>query len=77
MIPAFPALVSALALLLYVAVFANTGRLRLTFQDQEVADLSMDFLHNGRPPVVREASWQTPAPSSNGQKTASDRPRRG
>src|SRR5438094_3735877 len=31
MIPAFPALVSALALLLYVAVFANTGRLRLRF----------------------------------------------
>ena len=31
MIPAFPALVSALALLLYVAVFANTGRLRARF----------------------------------------------
>jgi len=31
MIPAFPALVSALALLLYVAVFANTGRLRAHF----------------------------------------------
>jgi glutathione S-transferase len=30
-IPAFPALVSALALLLYVAVFMRTGRLRARF----------------------------------------------
>jgi len=30
-IPAFPALVSALALLLYVAVFLNAGRLRARF----------------------------------------------
>ncbi len=25
--------------------------------DQQVADLAMEFLHEGRPPVVREAVW--------------------
>lgn len=38
--------------------FENTGRLRLLYQNQQVADLDMDFLHNGRPPLVRKATWQ-------------------
>jgi len=42
--------------------FVPTGRLRLTYNDQQVADLSMDFLHGGRPPVVREAVY-APAPA--------------
>jgi phosphoribosylformylglycinamidine synthase II len=37
--------------------FTGTGRLALKFHDAQVADLSMDFLHNGRPPVVREATF--------------------
>jgi phosphoribosylformylglycinamidine synthase II len=37
--------------------FTGTGRLVLKYHDQQVADLSMDFLHNGRPPVIREASF--------------------
>ncbi len=50
--------------------FEPTGRLRLTYQGQEVADLDMRFLHHGRPDVVRTATWQprpirsAPAPAT-------------
>ncbi|MBN1589074.1 MAG: phosphoribosylformylglycinamidine synthase subunit PurL [Pirellulales bacterium] len=40
--------------------FVPTGRLQLKYGDHEVADLSMDFLHDGRPPVVREATYAPP-----------------
>jgi phosphoribosylformylglycinamidine synthase len=40
--------------------FTETGRLVLKYHDEQVADLSMNFLHNGRPPVVREASFSPP-----------------
>ena len=42
--------------------FTETGRLVLKYHDQQVADLSMKFLHGGRPPVVREAVYDVPAP---------------
>ena len=56
-----------------IGEFVPTGRLRLLYHDQQVADLSMDFLHHGRPPVVREASFSPqpvaplvwPAPSAH------------
>jgi phosphoribosylformylglycinamidine synthase II len=38
--------------------FEATGRLRLYYQGQQVADLDMKFLHDGRPPVVRQATWR-------------------
>ena len=38
--------------------FEPSGRLRLFYDDHPVADLSMQFLHDGRPPVVREAAYQ-------------------
>ena len=38
--------------------FEPTGRLVLKYQDQVVCDLSMKLLHDGRPPVIREASYQ-------------------
>jgi phosphoribosylformylglycinamidine synthase len=38
--------------------FEATGRLRLSYQGQQVADLDLHFLHNGRPAVVRQASWR-------------------
>ncbi len=47
--------------------FEKTGRLRLSYLGYQVADLAMDFLHDGRPPVVREASWQPHAPPTNSQ----------
>jgi phosphoribosylformylglycinamidine synthase len=38
--------------------FEATGRLRLAYQGHQVADLDMHFLHHGRPPVVRKATWR-------------------
>jgi phosphoribosylformylglycinamidine synthase len=38
--------------------FTPTGRLTLKYHDQRVGELTMDFLHNGRPPVIREAVYQ-------------------
>jgi phosphoribosylformylglycinamidine synthase len=43
-----------------IGKFVPTGRLQLKYHDQSVADLSMEFLHNGRPPVVRQAVYQPP-----------------
>ena len=40
--------------------FVDSGKLTLTYHGELVADLSMDFLHEGRPPVVREAAWTAP-----------------
>ncbi len=37
--------------------FEATGRLRLRYGEHQVADLDMHFLHDGRPPVVRQATW--------------------
>ena len=42
--------------------FVPTGRLQLKYQEWQVADLAMEFLHHGRPPVVREAVYG-PAPA--------------
>jgi phosphoribosylformylglycinamidine synthase len=38
--------------------FDSSGRLRLFYSGQQVADMDLNFLHNGRPPVVRRASWK-------------------
>ncbi len=43
--------------------FASTGRLTLRYEGQVVGDLSMEFLHDGRPLVTREATFPTPAPA--------------
>ncbi len=44
-----------------IGQFVPTGMLRLMYEGQEVGAVSMEFLHDGRPPVVREATY-TPAP---------------
>ncbi|MGD9127337.1 MAG: phosphoribosylformylglycinamidine synthase subunit PurL [Planctomycetia bacterium] len=41
--------------------YVPTGRLELKYNDTTVADLTMEFLHDGRPPVVRKAVYQPPA----------------
>jgi len=41
--------------------FVPTGRLVLKYGDHQVADLTMQFLHGGQPPVVREAVYR-PSP---------------
>ncbi len=43
-----------------IGKFVPTGRLKLKYAEQEVADLTMSFLHDGRPPVVREATYAPP-----------------
>jgi len=43
-----------------IGQFVPTGRLELKYGDHVVADLSMKFLHDGRPPVVREAVYTPP-----------------
>ena len=48
--------------------FEPTGRLVLKYHGQEVANLAMAFLHDGRPPVVREAVWEQGAGSGGGQE---------
>ena len=40
--------------------FKPTGRLVLTYRGTVVADLDMRFMHDGRPPVIRQANY-TPA----------------
>jgi len=43
--------------------FVPTGRLVLKYEEHVVADLSMEFLHGGRPPIVRDAVYEPPAAS--------------
>ena len=38
--------------------FVETGKLVLTYDGNQVAEISMSFLHDGRPPVVRQAVYQ-------------------
>ncbi len=54
--------------------FTDNGRLVLKYHDEQVADVSMAFLHDGRPPVVREATYTPPAtrPLSVPSKTRFD-----
>lgn len=40
-----------------LGTFEKSGRLRLNYRGTQVADLSMEFLHDGRPDVVRRADW--------------------
>ena len=43
-----------------IGKFEPTGRLQLKYNDQLVADLDMEFLHDGRPPVIRSAEYSPP-----------------
>jgi phosphoribosylformylglycinamidine synthase len=52
-----------------LGAFEATGRLRLSYQDHQVADLSMAFLHEGRPTLVRQATWK-PAAACDFAETA-------
>ena len=44
-----------------IGKFVPTGNLSLRYHDAVVGELPMDFLHDGRPPVIRQAHY-TPAP---------------
>jgi len=43
-----------------IGKFTETKRLVLKYEDQIVGDLEMSLLHDGRPPVVREAVYKIP-----------------
>ena len=45
-----------------IGEFVSSGRLTLRYHGQTVGDIAMDFLHEGRPKVVREATWTAPEP---------------
>lgn len=45
-----------------IGKFVAGGRLKLLYHGELVGDLSMEFLHDGRPPVVRQAHYD-PLPS--------------
>ena len=40
--------------------FVDTGRLHLTYHGQTVGDITMNFLHEGRPPIIRDAVYELP-----------------
>ncbi|TWT95993.1 Phosphoribosylformylglycinamidine synthase subunit PurL [Botrimarina colliarenosi] len=44
-----------------IARFTPTGNLKLTYHGETVGELPMALLHEGRPPVVREATYTPPA----------------
>ena len=46
-----------------IGEFDDNRRLVLKYDENIVADLAMSFLHDGRPPVIRQASYQ-PAPAT-------------
>ena len=43
-----------------IGQFVPTGQLRLMYAGEQVGLLSMEFLHDGRPPVVRDATYAPP-----------------
>lgn len=43
-----------------IGVFTDTGRLVLKYQGQQVGELTMHFLHDGRPAVIRSAVYLPP-----------------
>lgn len=44
-----------------IGQFVPTGQLRLMYDGQQVGLVSMEFLHDGRPPVIRDANYVPPA----------------
>jgi phosphoribosylformylglycinamidine synthase len=52
--------------------FTDTGRLILQYDGHQVGDLSMRFLHDGRPPVVREAVYESGKRKAESGKTKSE-----
>ena len=44
-----------------IGIFERTGRLKLSYLGEEVGDLSMHFLHDGRPDVAKKAEYRVPS----------------
>lgn len=52
--------------------FTDTQRLELTYEGTTVGDVAMEFLHDGRPPIVRDARY-TASPEVPIEPPANDR----
>jgi phosphoribosylformylglycinamidine synthase subunit PurSL len=55
-----------------IGQFVPTGRLVLKYAGEQVADMAMTFLHDGRPPVVRDAVYEPPLAVSQTLPAKSD-----
>jgi phosphoribosylformylglycinamidine synthase len=55
-----------------IGKFEATGRLRLRYGEHQVADMDMRFLHDGRPPVARQAVWSAPRSALRAPRSALD-----
>ena len=47
-----------------IGMFKPTGQLELKYGDQSVGNVSMSFLHDGRPPVIRSATYRPAEPKA-------------
>lgn len=54
-----------------LGTFEATGKLELFYQGTQVADLSMEFLHEGRPETPKKAEWSPPPLTTNPPPTTS------
>jgi len=45
-----------------IGEFTGTGKLELFYENCQVCELDMDFLHEGTPRITKQAVWQPPAP---------------
>jgi phosphoribosylformylglycinamidine synthase len=43
-----------------IGQFKPTGNLRLMYEDECVGELAMKFMHDGRPPIIRQATFTPP-----------------
>ena len=57
-----------------IGQFKPTGRLVLSYHGEQVGDIAMSFLHDGRPPVVREAAYTPPSVDEMDLTLADSRP---
>ncbi len=44
----------------FIGEFTGDKRLRLRYKGEDVADIEMDFLHDGLPMITRKATWRPP-----------------
>ena len=58
-----------------IGQFVPTGRLQLRYGDEQVAELTMEFLHDGRPAIVREAVFAMPQTQPLPWPAPADHPR--
>jgi phosphoribosylformylglycinamidine synthase subunit PurSL len=56
-----------------IGTFEETGRLKLSYKDEQVGELSMHFLHDGRPDVPRKAEYVALTAASGSGRAAGAR----